>query len=251
MTEKGLQVLSLIAALTVWQLAGWYVGTHILPGPIEVFPVAWDLIESGDFWEHLRVSLRRVFVGFGVAFVIGMGYGIAAARIPLFRSLATPLATVVMSTTSLVIVFVAMLAMGQTETTMTIIVTLIVFGFIGTPIRDALNGIDEELLIMAQSFKCSTLRRLRDVYIPYLVPAMLATSRIGFNIAWKIVALAEVFGFGSGIGRQISLAYFTFDMTRLFAWLLIFLIVIILIEQLLREYERRTSRWRIGAKTST
>lgn len=249
MTEKGLQLLSLFAALAAWQLAAWYVGTHILPGPIEVFPVTWDLIESGDFWKHLRVSLRRVFVGFGVAFLLGMAYGIAASRVPTFRSLATPLATVVMSTTSLVIVFVAMLAIGQTETTMTIIVTLIVFGFIGTPIRDALSGIDEELLIMAESYKCGPLGRLRDVYIPYLVPAVLATSRIGFNIAWKIVVLGEVFGFGAGIGRQISLAYFQFDMSRLLAWLVIFLIVIILIEQLLREYERRTAKWRIvGAR---
>lgn len=246
MREKGLQLLSLLAAVGVWELAAVWVGTNIVPGPGTVLPKVWDLIESGDFIHPLRVSLRRVGVGFGVAFLFGMIYGIATSRSPTMRSLVTPLATVVMSTTSLVIVFIAMLAIGQTEFTMTLIVTLIVFGFIGTPIRDALTGIDEELLVMAQSFKCGPISRLWDVYIPYLVPAVLATSRIGFNISWKIVILGEVFGFGAGIGRQISLAYFHYDLTNLLAWLMIFLIVIILIEQLLREYERRAARWRIA-----
>lgn len=250
MIEKGLQVLSLLAALAVWQLVGWWVGTNVIPGPIEVGPKLWDLIESGDFWKPMTVTLQRVVVGFGAAFVIGMAYGIATSRVPLVRSLATPLATVVMSTTSLVVVFTAMLVLGQTERTMTIIVALIVFGFIGTPIRDALSGIDEEILTMAKSYKCGPVSRMWDIYIPYLVPAMLATSRIGFNIAWKIVVLGEVFGFGAGIGRQISLAYFHFDIKTLLAWLLIFLIVVIVIEQLLREYERRTAKWRIAVTTS-
>jgi hypothetical protein len=34
------------------------------------------------------------------------------------------------------------------------------------------------------------------------------------------------------------------------AWLMIFLVVIILIEQVLREYERRTAKWRIAVSTS-
>ena len=249
MREKGLQLLSLLAALGVWQLIALWVGTNIVPGPVKVLPVVWELIKTGDFSEPLTVSLRRVSAGFGVAFLFGMIYGIATSRSQTVRTLVTPLATVVMSTTSLVIIFIAMLAIGQTEFTMTLIVALIVFGFIGTPIRDALSGIDEELLVMAESFKCGPISRLLDVYIPYLIPAVLATSRIGFNLSWKIVILSEIFGFGTGIGRKISLAYFQYDLSKLLAWLVIFLIVIILIEQVLREYERRTAKWRIvGAR---
>ncbi len=249
MRERGLQLLSLVVALGVWQLIALWLGANLVPGPVKVLPIVWDLIKTGDFIGPLTVSLQRVAVGFGVAFLFGMIYGIATSRSQTVRTLVTPLATVVMSTTSLVIIFIVLLAIGRTQFSMTLIVALIVFGFIGTPIRDALSGIDEELLVMAESFKSGPISRLLDVYIPYLIPALLATSRIGFNLAWKIVILAEIFGFGTGIGRKISLAYFTFDLSKMLAWLVIFLIVIILIEQVLREYERRTGKWRIvGAR---
>jgi ABC-type nitrate/sulfonate/bicarbonate transport system permease component len=243
MKGGALQILSLILALALWQLVSTAVST-VIPAPTDVLPAFYQLVVTGAFAEHLAVSFRRVLFGFACAYVVGATYGIASSRIPSVRSLFAPLVTVVMSTTSLVIIFSLMLMLGQTETTIIVIVTIIVFGFVGTPIRDTLDAIDGDLLTMLASYKVGWPSRISDVYVPYLVPAILATTRIGFNYSWKIVVLCEVFGFSAGIGRQISLNYYQYDLTRLLAWLTVFLVVVLLVEQLLRPVERQAAGWR-------
>ncbi|UCG94324.1 MAG: ABC transporter permease subunit, partial [Candidatus Aerophobus sp.] len=101
-----------------------------------------------------------------------------------------------------------------------------------------------ELVDMADSFRASAMQKVRDIYIPYLIPPLLATSRIGFSLAWKIVVLSEVFGFSTGIGYLIKLKYLHYDLRMLMAWLMIFLGVVVIIEQFLRILEKRVTRWR-------
>jgi len=241
--ERGVQLLSLILLVGAWAAASLFVGERILPPPTDVFPVAWKMVVSGDFAEPLFASLYRLFFGFIIALAVGTAVGIASAQLLRLGIAAAAMLTIIMSTPSLVIIFVAMIMLGQTDLTIVLIAGLIVFPFITVPIRDAMKEIDQDILGMADSYKISTLRKIVDVYIPYLVPPLLAASRIGFSLAWKMVVLSEVFGFASGIGWQISLKYFQYDLKGLIAWMVIFVVIILLIEQTIRIGERRVVKW--------
>ena len=58
----------LAAALLAW----WYVSVHVLdkttrtllPPPTQVLAAAWELIQSGDLWRHVRDSVKRELVAF-------------------------------------------------------------------------------------------------------------------------------------------------------------------------------------------
>jgi NitT/TauT family transport system permease protein len=82
------------------------------------------------------------------------------------------------------------------------------------------------------------------LYLPYLIPPMLAAARIGFSLSWKVILLSEVFGFPGGLGFQIRINYTVYDLTKLLAWLGIFVIALLVIEQLIRATERAVVRWR-------
>ena len=241
--ERGVQLLSLILLVLAWGAASLFVGEHILPPPTAVFPVAWELVVSGAFAEPLFASLYRLLLGFILALSLGIAVGIASAQLLRLGTAAIAMLTIIMSIPSLVIIFVAMIMLGQTDLTIVLIAGLIVFPFITVPVRDAMKDIDQDILGMADSFKVSTLRKVVDVYIPYLIPPILAASRICFSLSWKMVVLSEVFGFGSGIGWKISLAYFQYDLKGLIAWMLIFVVIILLIEQTIRISERRVVKW--------
>jgi NitT/TauT family transport system permease protein len=81
------------------------------------------------------------------------------------------------------------------------------------------------------------------VYIPFLVPPMLAAGRIGFSLSWKVAFLCEVFGFPGGLGWEVRASYRVYDMTALLAWLLVFIITLLLVEQVIRIAERALVRW--------
>ena len=241
--ERGVQLLSLILLVLAWAVASLVVGERILPPPTEVFPVAWGMVISGAFAEPLFASLFRLLLGFILAMSLGVAFGIASAQLLRLGIAAAAMFTIIMSTPSLVVIFVAMIMLGQTDLTIILVAGLIVFPFVAVPIRDAMKEIDQDILSMADSFKISTLRKVVDVYIPYLAPPILAVSRIGFSLSWKIVVLSEVFGFTSGIGWKISLAYWQYDLRSLIAWLVVFIVIILFIEQGIRIGERRVVKW--------
>ncbi|MDP2931304.1 MAG: ABC transporter permease subunit [Chloroflexota bacterium] len=241
--ERGVQLLSLVLLVAVWEGLSLVVG-RLVPSPVAVFPVAWNMITSGSFADPLFTSLYRLLFGFGLALALGLAFGIASAQVEKLGIAAGALFTTIMTTPSLVIIFVAMLILGQTDSTIVLIVGLIVFPFVAVPMRDAMKDLDQDILGMSKSFKVTTRRKLIDVYIPYLVPPILAASRIGFSLSWKIVVLSEVFGFTTGVGWKISLAYFQYDLVALMAWLVIFVVIILVIEQVIREGERRVVKWK-------
>ena len=96
---------------------------------------------------------------------------------------------------------------------------------------------------MADSYRAGRVQRIRDVYLPYLVPPILAAARIGFSMSWKVILLSEVFGFSGGLGFQIRINYGIYDLVSLLAWLSIFVIALLAIEQLIRITERRVVKW--------
>lgn len=241
--QRGIQLLSLVLLLTMWGVVSLVVGRGILPSPTEVFPVAWHIVISGDFAPPLFASLFRCFLGFTLSMLLGVTFGISSALFSRLRIASLPIFTIIMSVPSLVMIFALMMMLGQTNFTIILVTGIIVFPFITIPIRDAMKEIDQDALSMADSFKAGNLRKALDIYIPYLLPSILATSRIGFSLSWKVVVLSEVFGFTSGIGWQISLNYFHYDITSLISWLVVFIAVILIFEQILRTAEQRVVRW--------
>ena len=242
--ERGTQLLSLVILVLLWQVASLIAGAKLMPPPADVLPLAWSMVIAGDFAEPLFTSLFRLFTGFFLALLIGIPFGIAQARLFRFSIAVTPIITIIMTIPSLVIIFVAMLVLGQTDSTILFIITLIVFPFVSIYVRDALKDIDQEVLSMADSFKVTTRRKITDVYIPYLVPPILGAIRVGFTMSWKMVILSEVFGFTSGIGWKINLSYFHYDLPSLVAWIVIFALVILVIEQVIRTGERAIVKWK-------
>jgi len=91
------------------------------------------------------------------------------------------------------------------------------------------------------------LRAFRHVLLPQLAPYLAAASRAGLSLVWKIVLIVELLGRPNGVGFEIGVAFQLFDVTRILAYALAFVAVILLIELVLvQPLERHASRWRAG-----
>jgi NitT/TauT family transport system permease protein len=65
------------------------------------------------------------------------------------------------------------------------------------------------------------------------------------SLVWKIVLIVELLGRPNGVGFEIGIAFQLFDVTRILAYALAFVVVILAIEILVvQPIERRASRWR-------
>jgi ABC-type nitrate/sulfonate/bicarbonate transport system permease component len=245
--DRGLQVLSLLALLGIWALFSLLIGTFgghsIVPGPLDTAPELAKLLAGGKFVTPLLETLSRTAVGFVTAFVAGLSIGLATAKLPTFKAITAQSMNVLLFAPTLVLIYLGTSMIGVGYVTVAIIAGLVVAPNVSIYMRDVMADFDQELADMADSYRATTRQRIFDVYIPYLVPPILAASRICFSQSWKVVMLMEVFGMPGGLGYQIRSSYYVFDLPRMMAYLVVFIVALLLIEQLIRFVEHRIVKW--------
>jgi NitT/TauT family transport system permease protein len=87
--------------------------------------------------------------------------------------------------------------------------------------------------------------RIRHIMLPQLAPYLAAAARSGLSLVWKIVLIVELLGRSNGVGFEIGVAFQLFDVTRILAYALSFVAVMLAVETLLvQPLERHIARWR-------
>lgn len=241
--DRGFQALSIVIVLLVWTAAAISVGDGILPGPADVLQPLGRIVPSGEFLGPLWETLSRTAIGFVLSFIVGISTGLAIAKIPWVAATTPILLDALLFAPTLVVIFLGVVMMGTNLGSISLITALVVGPTIAVYIRDVMRDIDQEVITMADSYKVGVVQRIRDVFLPYLVPPMLAASRVGFSMSWKVVLLSEVFGFPGGLGYQIRINYTVYNLGLLLAWLIVFVVTLLLIEQLIVQIERAVVRW--------
>lgn len=244
LTDRRYQVFGLVAIVVGWQVSSWLIALgDTYPGPLTVVPELWRLLSSGDAWGPLTSTLSRTAAGFVVGFVLAVAYGVCAYVYPKMRDYTDFLFNMLMFAPSLIIIFVGLIVMGQTFTAVVVIVAICIFTDIAVYMRDSFTNFDPDLAGMATSYRATLLQRTTSVYLPFLAPAALTTTRLGFTLAWKTAFLCEIFGFPNGLGWELRGAYRIYDIPLMLAWLSIFVLTLLIFEQIVRAIEAKTVRW--------
>ena len=111
--------------------------------------------------------------------------------------------------------------------------------------REGARSLDRGLDEMAQVFRMGPWLQLRHVVLPQLAPYLAAAARSGLSLVWKIVLIVELLGRPNGVGFEIGTAFQLFDVTRILAYALAFVAVMLVIETfLVQPLERHVTRWR-------
>jgi len=243
-----LRLASLALLLTAWSLASLVAGEQMLPAPTTVLATLVAEARSGDLFFHLGVTLARVIVAFTIALVIGSTIGLLMGRMPLVDRLGDPWLIVLLNLPALVIIVLAYIWGGLTETAAILAVAINKLPTAVVTVREGARALDPALDEMARVFALPRWKTLRHVVLPQLAPYLAAAARSGLSLVWKIVLIVELLGRPNGVGFEIGIAFQLFDVTRILAYALAFVVVILAIETLLvQPIERRASRWRTRA----
>jgi len=242
--------LMLRAASIALLLAAWFAGSHIvgvrlLPEPQTVGLAIVQEARSGALAFNLGVTLARVAASFTMAMALGAVIGLAMGRVPIFDRLADPWLVMLLNLPALVIIVLAYVWAGLTETAAIAAVALNKLPIATVTVREGARALDRTLDEMATVFRMGRWVRLRHVILPQLAPYLAAAARSGLSLVWNIVLIVELLGRPNGVGFEIGVAFQLFDVTRIMAYALAFVAVMLAIETfLVQPFERYISRWR-------
>jgi NitT/TauT family transport system permease protein len=240
-----LRLLSVAALLLAWTLGSLVAGPRTLPSPLAVAALMATEAASGALLFHISITLARVAAAFTLAMAAGIALGILMGRSRTADELLDLPVIVALNLPALVIIVLAYIWAGLTETAAIMAVALNKFPNTAVTVREGTRALDRDLDEMARAYRLDRRMRLEHVIIPQLAPFIAAAARTGLSLIWKIVLVVELLGRPNGVGFEIGTAFQLFDVARILAYALAFVAVIVAIEYLLvQPFERRVSRWR-------
>ena len=242
----GWRLISLGLLIGAWYAGSQLAGERLLPGPRAVALALLDEAESGALAFNLGATLARVAAAFVIAMALGSVIGIVMGRSPIANRLGDPWLIVLLNLPALVIIVLAYIWAGLTETAAVGAVALNKLPVATVTVREGARSLDMGLDEMAYVFRMGSWTRMRHIVLPQLAPYLAASARSGLSLVWKIVLIVELLGRPNGVGFEIGVAFQLFDVTRILAYALAFVAVMLAVETLLvQPLERHIARWRL------
>jgi NitT/TauT family transport system permease protein len=237
-------------------LAFWYILSviidkpRILPSPFLVAEKLFSLILGrsvfGLSYVHLGVTLYRLFVGFIIGFIVGSLLGILMGRLPRIYDLFENVAWIFICVPAVIWSFILLLIFGASNITAMGVSIALIMPKVMLNVAEGTKSFPDELLEMAHSYNASRVMKVRDMYIPYLLPYFFSSARIGLSTGLQIVIVAELVGINSGIGYMIDYWWREFWLAPIIAWGLFLVITGVIIEfGVFRTLEKRSKQWNV------
>jgi NitT/TauT family transport system permease protein/taurine transport system permease protein len=250
MNPGKVRALIILGALLLWEALpqSGLVPVLFLP------PLSRTLTVLAADWPTFAAALGVTLSEVAVALVFAVGGGILAGAVvgglvgprrlllPVFSSLyAIPL----------VVLYPAMTAWFGIGAESKIAFASI-YGFFPTMLTTAagIQTIDPQLLLTARSLGATPAQRLLFVVLPAAIPTVLAGLRLGGALVIVGVVVAEMLIASAGIGYLVTFARTLLDSPRVFAGILLVLLIAIGFDLAMRWVERRCALWSTAGRAT-
>jgi len=190
------------------------------------------------------VTLTRVIGALVVSFVLGIALAMAMYRSESLEKYLHPMIRLLMAVPVVSWILFAVLWFPGVEFRIGFVLVVVCGPVFLVDTLDAMRGVPRELRQMMQSFRPTTIQYFVKLMLPAIVPTVFTSWKVNISLAIRVVTIAELVGAVTGIGHQLSVAQELFSVADVFAWTLVLVALLFLLEAMVARAEARVLRWR-------
>ncbi|MFC9999735.1 ABC transporter permease [Nocardia sp. NPDC127526] len=243
-----IRLASPLALVLIWQVAS---ATGLLPerllaAPVTVLRTGWELIQDGTLTDAVSVSLQRAALGFAIGAVAGIGLALAAGLSRVGENVVDPILQMLRTLPfyGLIPLFILWFGIGELPK-----VVLVAFG-VAIPLYlntfAGIRGVDGKLAELARVQQLGRAALIRHIVLPGALPQTLVGLRQSLGVAWLALIVAEQVNADAGLGFLINDAREFLRTDVIVVGLLVYSVLGLLTDALVRLIERRALSWRRG-----
>jgi sulfonate transport system permease protein len=248
-----LRLISPLVVLALWQLVATtgLISQQKLPSLTTLWSTAVHLITTssptyGTLQGAMAISLERMAIGFAIGGALGVILAVVAglSRIgeysvdPIMQALRT------LPLFGLTSVFIVWFGIGNTPKITLIALAAAIPLYLNT--FAGIRGVDGKLAELGQVLGLRRHELIRHVVLPGALPMILVGLRQSLGVAWLALVVAEQINTNSGIGFIINQGESFLQENVIFVALLVYLVLGLLTDSVVRLIERRALTWRRG-----
>jgi ABC-type nitrate/sulfonate/bicarbonate transport system permease component len=239
------------AVAVAWEVASrqGIVNPELLPPLSDVLVTLWQLLHDARFLADLRVTGVEVVVSFLIVAPISIIIGFFLAETPVLARVVNPIFHAVMAIPKSIFLPIFILALGIGFMQKIVFGAALAFFVIVVYAEAAVASVPSGFLTLGRALGASRMQIYARIYLPAMMPLIIAGLRIGFIFVVTGVLLAEMYSASVGLGRAIVYWGEYYELRKLLAAVLLIVFICIVINQILEAWERSagTGRFNFGA----
>jgi ABC-type nitrate/sulfonate/bicarbonate transport system permease component len=240
---------TIVLLLLVWQFLPDFVpmkaGTKLFfTVPSHIAGTLWDMFATGSIWAPLGVSASAFAIGLLLAIVVGLPLGVLLGRSATLNAMIDPFITAFNATPRLVFLPLLMLWFGIGIWSKVAVVFLGALFPLLINTYEGVRNADRLLINVVRAFGAGEWDIARLVVVPNSLPFIIVGLRLAIGRAVLGVVVAEFFGSQDGLGVVMVRAASQFKVDIVFAGLIIFAALSLIMTGLVKVLEDRLTRWR-------
>lgn len=247
MTEK-LRIRLLSTSLIVGFFLTWEVlcvllnvSDLVLPRPSEIMVTMWTRFPV--LWPHILQTLYSTLVGFTLGVIIGVTLGVIVGTSKVAYAVAYPLLVGFSSIPKVAVVPIFVLWFGS-GTTPAILTAMVICVFpIVVNIATGLATTEPELEDVLKTLGASKSEILWNVGLPRAMPYFFASLKVAITLSFVGAVLSETVASNMGIGNVMMTASSNFQVSLVFAGLIILALMGVALYALFSWLESRVTGW--------
>lgn len=204
--------------------------------------------QTPAFWQALGATMLGWILGLGIAVVIGIVLGVVIASIPIVDRMLSSTIEFLRPIPSVALVPIAALLFG---TTLQATLLLVVFASLWPVLIQVIYGVrdvDRVALDTARTYRFGTLRIIRDVVWPSMMPYLIVGIRLSAAVALILEITGELVIGSPGLGKLIALAQSSAAVPTMYALVLVTALLGVLVNVGTRAVESRVLFWHASVR---
>jgi NitT/TauT family transport system permease protein len=236
----------IVSALGTWEAFGrsGLVDPMFVSAPTKALAALWDMAVDGTLVQHLAVSGHEFVVGFGLALVIGIPFGMIVGYYSKIEAFFDPLINFLYATPRVALLPLLILWFGLGVESKMALIFLSAFFSLVISTATGVREVDQTLITAARSFGANDLAIFRTIVLPGTVPNMVTGIRLGLGHALIAVVVGEFYSATAGIGYVISMASNNFRTDQVFAGIFVIAGAGVIITAVMSRIERLFQSWK-------
>ncbi len=228
-------IISWLLLICLWSIAARFYSKEFLPSPIETINGMKEIIQTGVYWEDIRISMIRVAIGWARGILIAVPLGLFIGKFRLVKFLLEPLLNFFRFVPAIGFLTLFLMWFGVGEESKLILITYATIFPVAVNTIAGVSGIDPVKYQAAASLGASQLQAFLTVTVPGTVPGIFTGIRLGLSGAIISIVAAEMLAANSGIGYLIYTSRLYYRTDWIFVGIVTLGVIGFVLDKLLRK----------------